>query len=272
MALYYAWIGVIGGLSQLLGGWILQYSEDLSLNLSLLVLDPYSPLFLLGLILPIISLYFFKGVRRDSTVSMGTFAGFLLRGNPFMAVESMVRYHIAKDEETTVRLTERLGQTKSLLAVEELLASLADPRFNVRFEAIVAIGRTRPDEQLITALAQVLHGNDPALSVMAAWALGRIHDDRARDTLLEALDSSYRSIRAHSARSLATLGDVTAVPELLQRLPTEPDEGLRLAYAAALGQLQATEATPLILKLLADTEEETAQAELALSLARMVGE
>jgi HEAT repeat protein len=68
------------------------------------------------------------------------------------------------------------------------------------------------------------------------------------------------------------LGDVTAVPELLQRLPTEPDEGLRLAYAAALGQLQATEATPLILKLLADTEEETAQAELALSLARMVGE
>lgn len=272
MALYYAWIGVIGGLSQLLGGWILQYSQELSLDLSLLVLDPYSPLFFMGLILPILSLFFFKGVQRDSSVSMGTFAGFLLRGNPFMAVESMVRYHLAKDEETTVRLTERLGQTKSLLAVEELLASLSDPRFNVRFEAIVAIGRTRPDEQLIAALGDVLHGNDPALSVMAAWALGRIHDDRARETLHEALDSDYRSIRAHSARSLATLGDETAVPHLLQRLQIEPDEGLRVAYAAALGQLQATEAIEPIQNLLAETGDESAQAELALALARMVGE
>ena len=272
MALYYAWIGVVGGFSQLLGGWILQYSQNLSIDLTLLVLDPYSPLFLMGLVLPLISLIFFKGVRRDSTISMGTFAGFVLRGNPFMAVESMVRYHMAKDEETTIRLTERLGQTKSLLAVEELLASLADPRFNVRFEAIVAIGRTRPDEQLIAALEEVLHGNDPALSVMAAWALGRIHDERAREPLHEALDSGYRSIRAHSARSLATLGDETAVPELLQRLQVEPDEGLRVAYASALGKFQASEAIELIQPLLADTKDEMARAELALALARMIDE
>ncbi len=272
MALYYAWIGVVGGLSQLLGGWILQYSQDLSLDLSLFALDPYSPLFLLGLVLPIGSLFFFKGVVRDSTVSMGTFAGFLLRGNPFTAVESMIRYHMAKDEKTTVYLTERLGQTKSLLAVEELLASLADPRFNVRFEAIVAIGRTRPDATLISALGDVLHGNDPALSVLAAWALGRIHDDRAIATLHEALGSSYRSIRAHSARSLATLGDDTAVPELLARLETEPDDGLRVAYASALGQLQADAALPLILQYLAEADEATVRSELALAVARMVGD
>ena len=272
MALYYAWIGVVGGLSQLLGGWILQFSQELSVDLSVLVLDPYSPLFVLGLILPIVSLFFFRGVVHDSTVSMGTFAGFLLRGNPFMAVESMVRYHMAKDEETTVRLTERLGQTKSLLAVEELLESLADPRFNVRFEAIVAIGRTRPDEQLIAALGEVLHGNDPALSVMAAWALGRIHDERAISTLHEALGSSYRSIRAHSARSLATLGDETAVPQIMTRLEDEQDAGLRLAYASALGQLNADEALPLILQQLAEASENKTRSELALAVARMVGD
>ena len=272
MALYYAWIGVIGGLSQLLGGWILQYSQNISVDLPLLILDPYSPLFILGLVLPIISVFFFKGVAKDSTVSMGTFAGFLLRGNPFMAVESMVRYHMAKDEETTVRLTERLGQTKSLLAVEELLESLTDPRFNVRFEAIVAIGRTRPDEQLISALGDVLHGDDPALSVMAAWALGRIHDERAISTLHNALGSEYRSIRAHSARSLATLGDETAVPKIMARLQSESDYGLRVAYASALGQLKTTEALPTILQLLADAEEDKAQSELALAVARMVGE
>ena len=272
MALYYAWIGVIGGLSQLIGGWILDASQNFSFQLFSIKLDPYSPLFLMGLLLPLFSLFFFRRVERDSNVSMGAFAGFLLRGNPFMAVESMIRYHIAKDEESAVHMTERLGQAKSLLPMQELLNSLADPRFNVRFEAIVAIGRTLPDEQLIQALAVVLHGNDPALSVMAAWALGRIRDQRARDTLYAAMDSDFRSIRAHSARSLGTLGDETAVPELLRRLLKEPDHGLRIAYASALGQLQAVEAIAPILQLLINEQDEPVRLELALALARMVGD
>lgn len=272
MALYYAWIGVVGGLSQLVGGWILEYSQNLSVKLPVFELDPYSPLFVLGFVLPMVSLIFFRKVERDSSVSMGTFAGFLFRGNPFMAVESMMRYHMAKDEQTAVHLTERMGRAKSLLTVEELLESLADPRFNVRFEAIVAIGRTRPDEQLIQALASVLHGNDPALSVMAAWALGRIHDKRARDTLHTALDSGYRSVRAHSARSLGTLGDRTVIPALQQRLVEETDHGLRIAYASALGQLQAVESAETLLQLLQDETDETSRPELALALARLVGD
>jgi hypothetical protein len=272
MALYYAWVGVVGGVSQLVGGWMLDYFQDLSGQLLFIELNAYSPLFLMGLALPLFSLYSLRGVARDGAVDMGTFAGFLFRGNPFMAVESLIRYHMAKDEQTAVRLTERLGRARSLLTVEELLESLADPRFNVRFEAIAAIGRTRPDEQLIKALAQVLHGTDPALSVMAAWALGRIHDERARDTLYAALDSGYRSVRAHSARSLGTLGDKTAVPELLRRLVQEADHGLQVAYASALGHLHATEAVGPILQLLRKETDETIRLELALALARLAGE
>jgi HEAT repeat protein len=272
MALYYAWIGVIGGLSQVIGGWILQGSQGLSLPLYVIQLDPYSPLFLMGIIFPLLSLFLFKGVNTDSTVSMGTFAGFLLRGNPLMAVESMVRYHIAKDEETAVKMTERLGQAKSLLTVEELLESLDDPRFNVRFEAIVAIGRTRPDEQLITALGKVLHRNDPSMSVMAAWALGRIHDERAMTPLREALNSDYRSVRAHSARSLGTLGDESAIPLLSAQLEKEQEHGLRVAYASALGQLQAPESVTALSKLLYEEEDKTLRQELALALARLVGD
>ncbi len=272
MALYYAWIGVVGGFSQIIGGWILQISQDLDVPLYVLRLDPYSPLFLMGIILPLLSLFLFRGVKRDSKVSMGTFAGFLLRGNPFMAVESMVRYHMAKDEETAVKMTERLGQAKSLLTAEELLESLADPRFNVRFEAIVAIGRTLPDEALITALGKVLNRNDPSMSVMAAWALGRIHDERAREPLQKALDSGYRSVRAHAARSLGTLGDASVSPLLLERLRQEQEHGLRVAYASALGQLQAEEATSELTKLLYNEADKTLRRELALALARLVGD
>jgi HEAT repeat protein/Na+/melibiose symporter-like transporter len=272
MALYYAWIGVAGGLSQLAGGWILDAAQGVSAETLFVQINPYTPLFALGITLPLVSLFFFRGVQRDSTVSMGTFAGFMLRGNPFMAVESMIRYHLAKDEEAAVRMTERLGQAKSRLTAEELLEALHDPRFNVRFEAVVAIGRTRPDEQLIAALTEVLHSSDPALSVMAAWALGRMRDERAREPLLTALDSPYRSIRAHSARSLGALGDEAVIPLLLARLEAETDHGLRIAYASALGQLQATEAAGPLLRLLAVEEEEIVRLELALALARLVGE
>ncbi|MCA9875036.1 MAG: MFS transporter [Anaerolineales bacterium] len=272
MALYYAWIGLAGGLSQLVGGWILDLAQGVSGQFLVVTVDPYTPLFVMGLTLPLASLFFFRGVQRDSTVSMGKFAGFLLRGNPFMAVESMIRYHMARDEEATVRMTERLGQARSLLTTEELLESLHDPRFNVRFEAIVAIGRTRPDEQLIEALTTVLQSTDPALSVMAAWALGRMHDERAREPLLAALDSEYRSVRAHSARSLGTLGDVSIAPDLLARLEGERDRGLRIAYASALGQLQAVEAAPWLIKLLYEETDEMLRRELALALARLAGE
>lgn len=272
MALYYAWIGIVGGISQLAGGWILDMSRNLSGEFLTIAIDPYTPLFILGLTLPIISFVVLRRIHLRHEVGVGEFAGILFRGNPFVAVESMIRYHLARDEQAVVLSTEKLGQAKSLLTIDELLESLQDPRFNVRFEAIVAIGRHRPEERLIFALSEILRGRDPALSVMAAWALGRIGSSQGEPFLREALDSGYRSIRAHSARSLAVLGDEAMVPELRARLQAETDHGLRVAYAAALGQLGDTAATPLILPLLYEETESVSREELALALARLSGE
>lgn len=271
MALYYAWIGVVGGVSQLVGGWLLEFSRNISGQFLSIQIDPYTPLFLLGLILPLGSLAVLRRIQIDNEVGVGEFAGILFRGNPFMAVESMIRYHFAKDEQAVVLSTEKLGQSKSLLTIDELLESLHDPRFNVRFEAITAIGRSRPDERLINALAEILHGTDPALSVMAAWALGRMGSEDGQPPLQKGLDSDYRSIRAHSARSLATLGDKSVTDLLRKRLQNEKDHGLKIAYAASLAQLQDTAVTPILLSLLYQETEPIARAELALALARLVG-
>jgi HEAT repeat protein len=261
----------VGGLSQLVGGWLLELGRNLSGEFYIIEIDPYTPLFVLGLMLPMISFAVLRQLHLDNEVGMGEFAGILFRGNPFMAVESMIRYHFAKDEQAVVLSTEKLGQAKSLLAVDDLLESLQDPRFNVRFEAITAIGRSRPDERLVKALAEVLHNTDPALSVMAAWALGRMGSDEGQEPLRKGLESDYRSIRAHSARSLATLGDRSVITTLRKRLVQEKDHGLRVAYAASLGQLQDASVTPTLLTLLAQETEPMAQAEIALALARLIG-
>jgi hypothetical protein len=58
----------------------------------------------------------------------------------------------------------------------------------------------------------------------------------------------------------------------LERLRLTEDKGLQMAYAAALGQLQAVEAIPQLLETLDDTNNQGARFELALSIARMIGD
>jgi HEAT repeat protein len=273
MALRYAWLGIVGGTGRLVSGWVLDYSAAFTgQRLLFLTLDPYTALFVAGLVLSAASLALFRGVRADSSVTTGEFAGMFLRGNPLRALESLVRFYRAKDERDTITVTERLGQTQSPLTVDELLEALADPRFYVRFEAIVSIARRGPDERLVNALVDVLRGDEPALSVIAAWALGRMGDERAIEPLREGLDDRYRSVRAHCVRSLGSLEDVGVAPVLLERLAGETDDGLKLAYASALGQLRVKEAVGDLLTLLRSRQSPDEQMEVALALARIVGD
>jgi HEAT repeat protein len=149
---------------------------------------------------------------------------------------------------------------------------LDDPRFYVSFEAIVSIARRGADPRLTEALIDVLSRGGPARSVVAAWALGRIGDPAALPALREGLDAEYRSIRAHCARSLGSMGDVEAVPLLLERLRLEQNEGLSVAFASALGALGAKEATRDLLDLLYANQDEDERLEMALALARLIGD
>ena len=272
MALYYALAGLITGISQMLGGWALDAMAGFAFQIGAWRLDQYTVLMALALCLTAASLWIFRQVRGDSGVSTGQFAGLFLQGNPLRAFESMIRYHRAHDERAAVFMTERLGQAQSHLPVDELLDALRDPRFNVRYEAIISIARMRPDPRLTDELIAIMQGKSPALSVIAAWALGRMADARALPPLRDGLNSTYRSIQSHCARSLATLGDRESIPELLTRVQDEPDYGLRIAYASALGKLKAAEATPSLLPLLQEADDESIRMELALAVARTVGD
>jgi HEAT repeat protein len=212
-----------------------------------------------------------RNIGAEKAVSEFEFAGLFVRGNPLIAAESLIRYHLAKDEYSTVITTERFGQAKSRLAVDELLEALADPRFNVRFEAIISIARMPAEPRLVEALVKILNGSELSLSVVAAWALGRMGDPAAFEPLRQGLESPYRSIQAHSIRALGSLGNDKIAPLLLRRLRSETDKGLQMAYASALGKLRVTPAIADLLKLLRETQNEGARMELALSLARIAG-
>ncbi len=272
LSLYAAWIGIVGGVSQLLGGFVLDLGRSLSGTWAGLTVDAYTPLFLSGFVLLASCNFIFHALRGDNQFGMRQFTGIFLRGNPFLAMGSLIRYQQAGEEHDAVHVTEQLGRARSPMTVDELLDALADPRFQVRFEAIISIARMPADERLVQALIEIVHGTEVALSVVAAWALGRMGDRSAIPALHAALDAPYQSIRAHAARALGALGDREIIPELMQRLEVATDKGLQMAYASALGKLGATEATDQLLGLFTTITNPGARLELALCLARLVGD
>ena len=271
MAVYHAWMGLVGGCACLAAGLALDLCQGITGKFLLLTLDPYTPIFVVSFVLLILALLALRKLRAESSMRARRFVGMFFQGNPFLAFESMVRYGLAREESDRISMIERLGQARSPLSVDELLEALSDPSFNVRYEAIVSIARTRADARLLKALIKVLRGNEPDLSPVAASALGRIGDQSAIAPLREALASEYPLLQARSARALGALGDAGAIPLLQERFRNEPHVGLRIAYASALGALRASETVGDLLALLGTSEDENTRIELALALARMGG-
>jgi MFS family permease len=268
---YNAWTGVLSGVGSILGGSLLQSFSSFQTKIANFSIDSYSVLFGIGFLLSLLAAVLLSSLHTVREAGLGEFAGLFFHGNPLLAISSVIRFYYAREEADVVTATQRLGMTRSPLTVEELIDSLNDPRFYVRFEAMVSITRHSANDRLIQALIEVMEGPDPALSVIAAWALGRMGSTNAIPALREAFhQSKYRSVRAHAARALGTLGDIESIPALVQEAQSNPDLGLRVACASSLGKLKVIEATPVLLHILYIDSYPQSRREMGLSLARLL--
>ena len=268
---YNAWTGVLSGAGSILGGTLLQSFSSLQTTIFSLSIDSYSVLFGIGFFMSLAAALLLYSLHTLRETGLGEFAGLFLHGNPLMAISSVIRFYYARKEPDVVAATERLGTTRSPLTVEELINSLNDPRFYVRFEALVSISRHSTNDRLIEAVIEVMEGPDPALSAIAAWALGRMGNATAVPALRKAfLTAKYRSVQAHAARALGTLGDQESIPLFMNHVQHNPDLGLKVACASSLGKLKVTEATPDLLHILYIDTYPQSRREMGLSLARLL--
>lgn len=271
LAVFYAWLGVVSGLGPLLAGHLLDRFKGLDGKVWRLPLDQYTPLFALGFIVLLAGLFILWRLKAERGMNAARFVRMFFQGDPVLALESMVRFNTARSEADRMSHAHRLGQARSPLTVQELTEALDDPSFNVRYEAVTSIARTRPDRRLVEALARVLRGPNPELAEAAAWALGRQGHRSAIRPLRQALLKGTPGVQACSARALGMLGDQEAGPDLILLFHREKDVPLRMACAAALGGLRARAVTPALLAWLRELEEESGRKELAFAIAQIVG-
>ena len=271
LTVFYAWLGLVGGCGPLLGGYLIEISSNINTRFLVFTFDNYTPLFIvcLGLLTP--ALLLARRVHPDGAVPLGKFASMFLQGSTLMAFGSVIRHRLTGDETGRAYNTELMGVARNPLTVFELIEALSDPSFNVRYEAILSSARMPLDPDLIRALVEVLESNEPDLGIAAAWALGSIGDKSAIPALRRAARSNHSLLQARAARALAALDDAEEIPYFTERLHGEDDEGLRIAYASALGRLRCTEALEAIAQLLRNAEGKIQRAELAWALARIIG-
>jgi MFS family permease len=269
---YNAWIGLLSGVGSILGGVLLQYFSAFQGKIFNIGFDSYSVLFGIGFLLSLSGSMLLASLSVLRETSLGEFAGLFFHGNPLMAISSVIRFYYARGEVDALNATEKLGSARSPFTVQELIDSLNDPRFYVRLEAIISITRHSADDRLVQALVDVMEAPDPALSTIAAWALGRIGNEKALPALRDAFRiSKYNSVQAQAARALGNLGDRESISQLREHIQTNPDLGFKVACASGLGNLGVIESIPDLLNVLYQTPYPPFRREVGLSLARLLG-
>ncbi len=162
------------------------------------------------------------------------------------------------DPRTDVRLAavEALGQRGGARAERALVTALEDAAIPVRLaamDALAGLGATVAVEPLVARLAD----ERSELRWGAIEALAGI-GDAAIEPLMGAFAEAASPKRAAVITALGRLGDENAIP-LILKAAEEDEPAMRLAAAAALGEIGTDRGTPALSKLLADPLSEQAR-------------
>ncbi|AQQ72096.1 H+ Antiporter protein [Limihaloglobus sulfuriphilus] len=271
MPVFYAVTGLLAGTGPLLAGLLLESTGDFSYSIWKLSFDSYSLLFGSAILILLAAAFVIKHLQSDGRLTTQQFVGIFFQGNPVSALGNIIRFHRGGDETFRADITERLGLAGGSISMDELIDALDDPSFHVRHEAINSLARLKSHPDIINALLGVAAGEQPDLALSAVRSLGKLGDRTAIIPLRELLLSEYELLQAAAARSLGRLGDVDSKSFMLQRMNEIDDNGLRLAYASALGALHANEAIDKMFNLLCELEDQPSRSEAAWAIAKIMG-
>jgi hypothetical protein len=239
MVLHYGIDGVVGGAVTVAAGVLLAAIGPAGLFVAGLRIGNYEMLFVLAAGVAAISALIFARLREEGAITIRDFAGHFATGSPLRALWGISRYASLTSEERRRDLAFRFGSSGSLLAKEELFAALRDPSFDVRHEAIRALGRIPPHPRVVAALEGVLaYRGLVELRYAALEALGRLPAPAAAPAVAALLDEDNPLLRARAVRTLGDMRDAARLPRVRAMLAEDPDLDCRLAAASALGKLR----------------------------------
>lgn len=252
MALAYSSDGIFGGGLTVLAGILVQRFELSGLDIGPAHLGGYEILFLAAALVTASSAIVFSRLKEDGATGIRDFLGQFSSGNPLRALWTIQRFSSFTSEQRRRDLAYGSGGTGSTLTRDELISALSDPSFDVRHEAIRALGRLPPTPKAIGALETILtYDGLIELQYAALDSLGQLHARPSAEKIARFLDDGNRLLRSRAARSLGDIRDTAYLEPIRRMLAEDPDIDCRLAAASALGKFGDRDSVPALVAIYA---------------------
>jgi len=165
----------------------------------------------------------------------------------------------------------KLGDTRTRLAVPDLVAKLEDPSLDLQEQAVEALGTIGSLAAVDALLARL---NDPSAMVapQICRALRQAADPRAVDALIGHLTSPEREVVIESVRALGAIGERRAIPGILELMKETRDGKLLAVSSEALALLGELSAAYQIIPQMRETESRALKQALSLAIGDLLGE
>lgn len=270
-AVYYACLNLAAAIGISASGALLKLTGNFRGSFLGITLDPYTPIFLIGMAITFAGIVVVAQLRRGSDMHTFDFVTMFVKGNPIAAFWGLMHHKTAKNEQSRIHAIQRLGHSKSPLSNRELINSLDDPSLNVSLDAIIALSQRKPESDLVKALEQIIQTEQSQKSILAAWALGKMNAQAAIPVLRKALTVQYPLLQVAAARSLALLNDAESIDCIANLLRNGKNPEAQIGYAFSLGRLNARKYSSELLQVMTDCEDSVLRREAVLAVAMLTG-
>ncbi len=252
MALAYSSDGIFGGGLTVLAGILVQHFEQSGVVVGSVLLGGYEMLFLAGALVTASSAAVFALLKEDGATGVRDFLGQFSSGNALRALWGIQRFSSFTSEQRRRDLAYGFGGTGSTLAQDELIHALSDPSFDVRHEAIRALGRLPPTPKAIRSLEEVLsYDGLIELQYAALDSLGQLQSRSSTEKIARFLGDGNRLLRSRAARSLGDIRAQAYLPAIRRMLVEDEDVDCRLAAASSLGKFGDRASIPALVAIYA---------------------
>jgi HEAT repeat protein len=158
-------------------------------------------------------------------------------------------------------------------AAERLWMETSDPAIRLRALQLLALF---PTPERLETLLEALDGDEPSMRDQASESLASApltdrQEERLRTVLQAKLDDQSATVRRRAAMTLGLRGPGSGTVNLVRHLD-DPDPGVRVAVAEALGRLADRRALPALRRALDNTPDRALAGEIVSTLGLLPGE
>lgn len=236
---------VVGGLSPLLGGLFMQFSQGMFDEQM-----QYDILFIANSVLRIGSVFLLFGLTDPTSSRIRDFMKQIAGVRP-KGISAMRQLSSAETPDEKQRAIKVIGQTGMKLAESELIHLLNDPSPSVRKDAAIAL-RSVGGEIAAEHILKRLEYQPEEVDEELIETLGTIGNENAVPLLTSYLDDPGPAIRRAAAKALGRLASPEAFSPLMVAAQKAEDLELRRAAIQALRMIGNRAASDVILPALTD--------------------